>query len=74
MYDKLTDLGNVLVICGKNEMLLSDTLTFEEKNKKINVIIYEGMWHDFYTKTDDFKEAKRAWKNIKKFEEDLNGK
>ena len=74
MYDKLTDLGEVIVICGKNEMLLSDTLTFEEKNKKINVIIYEGMWHDFYTKTDAFKEAKSAWKNIKKFEEDLNGR
>ena len=74
MYDTLNDLGNVLVICGKNEMLLSDTLTFEEKNKNINVIIYEGMWHDFYTKTDTFKEAKSAWKNIKKFEDGLNGR
>lgn len=65
------DLSPILIITGSDEMVLSDSLSLEEKCSATNTFaklyVYKGMWHDFYTKTDDFKEAKNAWLNINQF-------
>ena len=71
IFGKFNDLPPTIVISGSDEMLLSDSLTLEEKANAegsfVKLYIYKGMWHDFYTKTDAFKEAKDAWKNISEF-------
>lgn len=71
VFGDLRNLPSMLIQCGSYEMLLSDSIEIEKKIKKTdgNIIlnIYKAMWHDFYTKRDDFKEAKLAWKEISKF-------
>ncbi len=71
VFGKFNDLPPILITTGSDEMVLSDSLTLEEKCNEegsfAKLYVYKGMWHDFYTKTDAFKEAKEAWKNIKDF-------
>lgn len=71
IFGKFHDLSPILVITGADEMVLSDSLSLEEKCNEAGsfakLYIYKGMWHDFYTKTDSFKEAKNAWLTIEEF-------
>ena len=75
IFGKFNDLPPILVTTGSDEMVLSDSLSLEEKcteeDSFAKLYVYKGMWHDFYTKTDDFKEAKEAWKNIELFIKNL---
>lgn len=71
IYGSFSNLPPILIQCGSYEMLLSDSIEIEKKIKQANgnitLNIYKAMWHDFYTKRDDFKEARIAWKEISKF-------
>jgi acetyl esterase/lipase len=68
IFGKFNDLPPILVNTGSDEMVLSDSLSLEEKANAegsfVKLYVHKGMWHDFYTKTDAFKEAKEVWKNI----------
>ena len=71
IFGKFNNLPPILIMTGSDEMVLSDSLALEEKCNQegsfAKLYIFKGMWHDFYTKTDGFKEAKDAWKNIELF-------
>lgn len=71
VYGDFKNLPPMLIQCGSYEMLLSDSIAIknkmEENGNKIKLNVYKAMWHDFYTKRDDFKEASIAWKEISDF-------
>jgi len=76
IFGKFNNLPPIMVNVGSDEMVLSDSLALEEKCNEegsfAKLYIYKSMWHDFYTKTDKFKEAKEVWKNIALFINNLS--
>lgn len=74
-YGNFRDFPKMLMQVGTHEMLLSDTIEVSKKAKAENVnvtlSVYNGMFHIFQSFKGVLLEADMAWKEVKKFVEEL---
>ncbi len=70
-YGEYHDFTNLMMHVGSYEVLESDTITVAKKayraGNRVNVTIYNGMFHVFQLAFGLIPEAKKAWKEIKKY-------
>ena len=71
IYGDFKDFPPMLIQCGTDEMLKSDSDTVAKKAKEAGVLVrytvYEGMFHVFQLGLGTFPESKEAWEEIKQF-------
>ncbi len=64
IYGDYKDMPDIYIFVSDNETLLSDSLTLNDKMDNVYIHLFHGLWHEFYTHDDSFKEAKDVWQII----------
>lgn len=71
VFGDFTGFPPILIQVGSYEMLLSDSLSVEEKAKKAGVrvrcTVYEGMFHEFQMSRGMLPESREAWREIREY-------